>query len=267
MATLVFFHAHPDDESISTGGTMAKYAAAGHRVVLVVATGGELGEVPGDLAPGETLLDRRRAETGRSAAILGVSAVRWLGYEDSGMAGWEQNANAASLHQADVEEAANRLAEILRTEGADVLTVYDSHGNYGHPDHIAVHSVGCRAAELAGVAEVYESTMNRDHLARLMDEAKARGMDLGFDEDDVPEDGEVEFGTPEAELTTAIDVAEFVELKRRSIECHASQATDSGFFLKIPDEAFRLAFGTEWYIRRGQPAGIREDELILPTTG
>src|SRR3954467_13929938 len=89
--TLMTVHAHPDDESIGTGGTMAKAVAAGHRVVLVVATGGEGGEVPDDLAPGETLVARRRAETMCSAGVLGVARVEWLGYVDSGMTGWAQN--------------------------------------------------------------------------------------------------------------------------------------------------------------------------------
>jgi LmbE family N-acetylglucosaminyl deacetylase len=265
MATLVFFHAHPDDESIQTGGTMAKYAAEGHRVVLVVATGGEHGEVPDDLAPGETLRDRRRVETERSAEILGVHTVHWLGYEDSGMDGWDQNANPASFHQAPLEEAAERLAAILRAEGADVLTVYDAHGNYGHPDHIAVHRVGHRAGELAGVPEVYEATMNRDHLERMIAAAKEQGIDLGWDEDDVPDPGnQVEFGTAETDLTTAVDVSAFIAQKRRSIECHRSQITDSAFFLQIPHDAFSLSFGTEWYIRRGAPPGIHDQGLVLP---
>src|SRR2546421_4234857 len=141
MATLVCFHAHPDDEVLMTGGIMAQASAAGHRVVLVVATGGELGEVPADLATGETLVERRRVETLRSATALGVARVVWLGYEDSGMAGWEQNKNPAAFIQADVDEAAGRLAAVLDEEAAAVLTVYDYRGNYGHPDHIRVHVV------------------------------------------------------------------------------------------------------------------------------
>ena len=133
MGTLVCFHAHPDDEAISTGGTIAQAAAEGHRVVLVVATNGDHGEVPDDLAPGETLVDRRRTETAASAAALGIDRVVWLGYTDSGMTGWEQNADPNSFMQADVDEAAGRLAEVLREEQADVLTTYDWHGNYGHP--------------------------------------------------------------------------------------------------------------------------------------
>ncbi|MBI5090386.1 MAG: PIG-L family deacetylase, partial [Actinobacteria bacterium] len=150
MGTLVCFHAHPDDESITTGGSMARAAAEGHRVVLVVATNGDHGESPEDLATGEALVDRRRVETMRSAAALGVHRVAWLGYRDSGMTGWPQNAHPESFMRAPVDEAAEKLAAILRDEHADVLTVYDWHGNYGHPDHIQVHRVGHRAAELAG---------------------------------------------------------------------------------------------------------------------
>ena len=120
MATLVAFHAHPDDECISTGGSLARAAAEGHRVVLVLATNGDFGEVPHDLAAGESLVDRRRQEVLRSAEILGVHRVEWLGYKDSGMTGWEQNDDPESFHRADLDEAAVRLAMILCEEQADV---------------------------------------------------------------------------------------------------------------------------------------------------
>jgi LmbE family N-acetylglucosaminyl deacetylase len=130
MATAVFFHAHPDDESIATGGTMAKAAAAGHRVVLVVATRGEHGEVDdGFLPAGEALWQRREQETAASAEVLGVARVEFLGYVDSGMMGTPENDAPESFWQADVDEAAERLARILREEAADVLTVDDEYGN------------------------------------------------------------------------------------------------------------------------------------------
>src|SRR4051794_27564981 len=135
MATLVCFHAHPDDECIATGGVMAKAAKHGHRVVLVVATKGENGEVPeGFLDPGEALWQRRVKETEASAAILGAERVEFLGYVDSGMIDTPENHKPGSFWTADVEEAATRLATILREEQADVITIYDSHGGYGHPD-------------------------------------------------------------------------------------------------------------------------------------
>ena len=259
MATLVCFHAHPDDESITTGGTIARAVAEGHRAVLVVATRGEHGEVPEDLAEGETLADRRVDETMRSAAVLGISRVEFLGYSDSGMDGWEQNNEPDSFWQASVDGAAERLAAILREESADVLTVYDPQGNYGHPDHIQVHRVGHRAAELAGTPVVYEATMNRDAVQRLVEMAAELAPELDIDPPEMPED--MEFGMPEAALTTAVDVSGFIFQKRESITMHASQVTDSSFFLRMPIEVFARAFSTEWFIRKGAPPGIHEDRL------
>jgi LmbE family N-acetylglucosaminyl deacetylase len=261
MATLVCFHAHPDDESLTTGGVIAKYSAAGHRVVIVTATGGEHGEVPDDLAPGETLAGRRRKELEASAAVLGAQRVVLLGYEDSGMTGWDQNQNPAAFANADLDEAAARLAAVLREEDAATLTVYDWHGNYGHPDHIQVHRVGHRAAELAGTPFVYEATINRDAVRRMIEVAAAMGMDTeDFDAEGPADDGNP-MGTPEAELTTAVDVTAFVDQKRRSFACHDSQASDVSFFLDMPQEAFAMMAGVEWFIRAGAPAGIHESEL------
>src|SRR5262249_28452282 len=157
-----------DDEALSTGGTMALLTQQGHRVVLVVATGGELGEVPDDLAQGETIVDRRRSETERSAAILGIATIHWLGYHDSGMAGWKENDDPACFHQTDVDVAGRRLADLLVAEDADVVVVYDKYGTYGHPDHIQVHHVGHRAAAMAHTPTVYETTINRDAALRFL---------------------------------------------------------------------------------------------------
>ncbi len=175
MATMVTFHAHPDDECITCGGVMRKAHEQGHRVVLVVATRGELGEVEdGFLGDDEELWQRRVKETHEAADILGASRVEFLGYTDSGMMGEATNDVPGTFWTADVEEAAGRLAAILREEDAEVLTVYDDHGGYGHPDHIQVHRVGVRAAELAGTPRVYQATMNRD-----ADEPPARGLRAG----------------------------------------------------------------------------------------
>ncbi len=263
MATLLCFHAHPDDEAITTGGTMARAAANGHRVILVVATGGEHGESPADLAEGETLAQRRAAETRVSAERLGIHDVRFLGYSDSGMTGWDQNGNPQALMNAPLDEAAGRLAQILRDENVDVFTHYDWHGNYGHPDHIAVHKVGHRAAELASTPFVYQATMNRDHMRRLMAAAREGGADVpAFGDDDTPntDDGNP-FGTAETELTTAIDVTAYVGHKRESMKAHRSQISDTSFFMEMPDEVFAMSFGTEWFIREQHPVGITEDWL------
>jgi LmbE family N-acetylglucosaminyl deacetylase len=257
VATLVTFHAHPDDEAIAVAGTMARASAAGHRVILVTATRGELGEpVPGVLAEGEPLWERRVAETHEAARIAGAARVAFLGYEDSGMMGEPTNDNPACFWQADLEEAAGRLAAILTEEGADILTVYDDHGGYGHPDHIQVHRVGVRAAELAGVRHVFESTMNRTHLQELMAQAEADGV-LADDTVDGEERRAVAtdmtFGSPAELITHAVDVSAFLDRKRQAMIAHASQIAPDSFFLAMPPEAFAGGFGTEWYIERGRP--------------
>lgn len=260
MATLVSFHAHPDDEAIPTGGTIAKAAKDGHRVVLVFATKGEHGEVEeGFLDAGETLAERRVQETHRSAEVLGASRVEFLGYVDSGMMGTPENDAPGAFWQADIDDAAAKLAAILREENADVVTIYDDHGVYGHPDHIQVHRVGVRAAELAGTRRVYESTGNRDAIQGGLLEAREMGVEMPGDLD--PE-AFAEFGVTDAEITTEIDVTDFLDIKRAAMRAHASQIAETSFFLSVPDEFFARAFAQEWYIRRGERPAKRETTLF-----
>lgn len=262
MATLVCFHAHPDDEAIATGGTMARAAAAGHRVVLVLATRGEEGEqIPGVVPDGEELGAWRERETRRSARLLGCARVEFLGYRDSGMAGAPQNTAPGSFWQADVDEAARRLAQILADERADVLTIYDSHGGYGHPDHVAVHRVGTRAAELADTPRLYWATMNRDRIREMVEAAERAGTPL--DAERTERADSEEFGLPDADITHAVDVTAVLDLKRAAMAAHASQIGADSFFLNLEDEAFADAFGTEWFVRPGHRRnGPQEPDLF-----
>ncbi len=251
MATMVNFHAHPDDEAIATSGSMMKAVENGHRVVLVLATRGEQGEpAPGALAPGEALGDRRASETLDSARIIGAHRVEFLGYEDSGMAGDPANDNPACFWQADVGEAAARLAEVLIEESADVLTLYDDHGGYGHPDHIQVHRVGVEAARKAGVDQVFYSTMNRTRILRQMEEVEAFGE--AMESDRAENLDQQDFGTEQAEITHAVDVSAYLDRKKAAMLAHASQITADSFFGTMNDEQFADAFGTEWYLAPGQ---------------
>jgi len=260
MSTLVVFHAHPDDEAIATGGTMAKAAADGHRVVLVVATRGERGEVAdGYLEPGEELWQRRVEETHAAAAVLGASRVEFLGYVDSGMAGLPSNDDPASFWQADVEEAARRLAGILQEEGADILTAYDENGVYGHPDHVQVYRIGVRAAELAATPRVYLSTVDKDFIRRSMADALASGVTMPGDLDPV----ELDIGVAGERITTTVDVVDFLDLKRKAMACHASQISDASFFLAMAPEMFKVAFGQEWYILVGALPGRTHETDIF----
>ncbi len=236
--------------------------------MLVFATRGEVGEVEdGFLAPGEPLWQRRVAETLASAEILGAARTEFLGYTDSGMMGEPTNDDPSCFWQAPLDEAAARLTELLRQEHAQVLTVYDDDGNYGHPDHIQVHRVGLRAADLAGVDRVYQFTSNRDYWRRGFDmfaeRARAAGVEVA--EQDRPG---ANMGKPESEITAAFDVSDLVEVKRASMRAHASQIGENHGMLTMPDEAFRYAFGMEWAIRTGQGPGITETDLMAgPATG
>lgn len=267
MATMVCFHAHPDDESISTAGVMAAAAAEGHRVVLVVATKGEVGEVAdGFLAAGESLADRRVTETMKAAAILGVARVEFLGYLDSGMVGTPTNEAAGAFAMADVDEAARRLAAILNEERSDILTTYDEIGGYGHPDHIQVHRVGQRAAELAATPRVYEATINRDYVIRGVADLRERFGDDEVVRQMAADFGEMEddptFGMPDDRITTEVDVTPYVEQKRAAMAAHASQIPTDSWFLAMPPEAFALTFAREWFIRVGAEPGLREMSLF-----
>ena len=247
MSTAVFFHAHPDDETITTGGTMARMAADGHRVVLVTATAGELGEVPdGLLEPGEDLAARRAKELAEACRILGVARHVSLGFGDSGMAGEPTNDHDGSFWRTDVDEAAAALATVLEEEEAEVLSAYDEHGGYGHPDHIQVHRVGLRAAELAGTPRVFMATINRTYLQGLMGQAAEYGLEI---DDELPDLGEL--GVEEDRITVSVDVTAFLDHKRRAMEAHASQIAETSFFLAVPPEAFAAMWGTEWFIRVG----------------
>jgi LmbE family N-acetylglucosaminyl deacetylase len=234
---------------------MAKAAAAGHRVTLVLATRGELGEVvPDVLDHGEQLGLRRLDETYRSAEILGVQRVEFLGYVDSGMMGEPTNDHPACFWQADVDHAARRLAVILEEEQADVLVHYDEIGGYGHPDHIQVNRVGRRAGELARTPRRYMATMNRDFIRDLIRQRiEAGGEEFG--EDGPPDVDRDDFGQPASVITHCIDVSGYATAKRDSMRAHASQIADDHFFLALPDEAFAVSFGQEWFIDEDAASG------------
>jgi LmbE family N-acetylglucosaminyl deacetylase len=248
MSTLVAFHAHPDDESLSMGGTLARASAEGHRVVVVVATNGDHGEKP-EGSTVEQLVQTRKSEMEASCKVLGVHQLYWLGYADSGMTGWEQNTAPEAFINANTETAAQQLATILQQEQADVFTTYDWHGNYGHPDHLKVHHVGHRAAQLANINNVYEMTMNRDHWRHLMQFAPEGTEDFN---PDAPADDGNPMGEPEANISHQVDVAQYCDLKRQAIKCHASQISDTGFLGNLTPEMFQMSFGLEWFIKVGE---------------
>lgn len=253
VATVAFLHAHPDDEAIFSGGTMAALAAAGHRVVLLVATGGELGSAI-DHSP---LHEARRAEADAAAALLGAAAVHHLGYGDSGLAGDPANTADGAFFAVDRAEAAGRVAGLLRLESVDALVVYDDHGIYGHPDHVQGHLVGLAAAELAGVAHRYEMTVDREYLhfveTHLVEEAALAG-DLGLAGSRV--------GHASVEIDLTIDVRAHLEAKRSAMAAHRSQLPEHAPVFGLAPDRFAEVYGWEWYRRLGPPGPL---ENLLAT--
>jgi LmbE family N-acetylglucosaminyl deacetylase len=253
----VCFHAHPDDETILTGGTIARAADAGHRVVLVFATRGELGEnLDGVERSPDSLGAFRVGEAERSGAILGAARVEFLDYHDSGMAGDDANHATGAFFAADDTAAAERLAALLREERAEVVTTYDERGGYEHPDHVKVHDVGLRAAELAGTPRVYLATVSRQHLAAMTERY------LSGAEAPEPPEYEVEIGIDEARITTIVDVRQELGRKKAAMAAHATQISESSFFLSLADDVFAEVFGTEWFIRLGGDPSHREEWLF-----
>ncbi|MCL1871969.1 MAG: PIG-L family deacetylase [Promicromonosporaceae bacterium] len=244
MATVVCLHAHPDDEALLTGGWIAQRAAAGDRVVLVVATDGEAGLAAG--GPGAALADRRVHELDESARALGVARVVRLGYGDSGMADRPSD-GASRFVDVPLGEAADAVVAVLDEEDADLLTGYDDRGGYGHPDHLKVHVVAREAQLLARRRPVlWEATMDRTWLVRVLHAVRPLARVLpGLT---VPGD---DVFTARADIAHAVDVRDQLPAKRAALAAHASQASGGvrtvAILLALPPWLARRVIGTEWF--------------------
>lgn len=246
MTTIVSLHAHPDDEVLLTGGWLAQRAAAGDRIVLVFATDGGAGLAAARHAAG-SLARVRRTEADRSAAALGVARVVWLGHADSGMAD-RPSETGHRLVDVPVEEAARQVATLVEEEAADILTGYDAHGGYGHPDHLQVHRIARRAQALARPRpRLLEATVDRTWLVRVLRILRplARLLPgLTIPGDDVY--------TDRGSISVTVDVADQLSAKRAALAAHASQAGGGirtvSILLALPRPLARRTLGTEWFV-------------------
>jgi len=272
---MLLVHAHPDDETIGTGATMAKYVADGAQVTLITCTAGEEGEVLvpelAHLASSDTdgLGKHRVGELEEAMKILGVTDHRFLGgfghFRDSGMK-WGDDGHATAMDQtrpdtfwhADLTDAANLLVEIIRTEKPQVVITYDEFGGYGHPDHVQAHRVTTYAIALAAVPsyrrdlgdawdvpKVYWSAMSASRMADGIRQLRESG-DLttfeGMDPDNLPP-----FAVADADLTSSIDGEEFVERKMDALRAHATQVAVDGPFFALSNNVGNKVWATEFF--------------------
>jgi N-acetyl-1-D-myo-inositol-2-amino-2-deoxy-alpha-D-glucopyranoside deacetylase len=250
---LLLLHAHPDDESIETGATMAKYAASGAEVTLVTCTLGELGEViPADLAhlaweADGGLGEYRIGELAAACAALGVTDHRFLGgpgrWRDSGMMGVATNDLPGCFWRADVDAAAAELLAVIREVRPQVMVSYDERGYYGHPDHIQAHRVARRAFALADglVSKLYATAMPRSALAKAVGSPPPAPFQPVESVDGLP------FGVPDEEVTTEIDARDYLPAKLDALRAHATQVSVAGTFFALSDNVGQRALGTEHY--------------------
>ena len=271
---LMVFHAHPDDESSKGAGTMARYAAEGVRVVLVCATRGEEGDILNPRMDREGIRERmaeiRVAELETACDLLGVDRIYHLGYRDSGMAGTESNRHPDAFCNVDPDEATRRMVEIIRAERPEVFVCYDESRGYEHPDHIRVHEIGTRAYRVAGDSRAYPdagapwqpgklyyfSTFSRQRLLKLHEAALVEGIESPFGEW-MEQWDEKDF--PDPEITTQVDVADYVELRSKALLAHATQIDPDSFWFVIPDELQKRVYPWEDYT-----LVTSEGEMALP---
>jgi LmbE family N-acetylglucosaminyl deacetylase len=253
--------AHPDDEGMSAGAMM-QAKDHGHRVVLVTATRGEVGEIYNmDEAESRPRLGEIRThELEKAAGIIGVDRLDWMDYRDSGMIRTADNEDPRSFNRATVDEAATRLAKIIAEEKPEVIVTFGEDGMYGHPDHVKIHHVTKAALDsLNGwkPRKVYYTAIPRSlmqaFMSQMPEEMRAeQNPDMVFE------------GTPDELVTTRLDVTPYIQRKREAFEAHVSQNNPDSWFSKIPQEAYEMAFGTEFYaIGRGEPgSSLPEGDLF-----
>lgn len=265
MGTLLLVHAHPDDEAISTGGVMMKAKAHGHRVVLVTATRGEAGEIynmdPAKARP--RLGEIRTKELEAACHILGVDRLELLGYRDSGMVDTADNRDPRSFHQAPLEDAAAKLAVVVREERPDVVVTYAEDGVYGHPDHVKAHYATNATLDLLeregwAPRKLYYTAIPRSMMEAFMQQMpeeaqRAMGGNMRI------------AGTPDELVTTRVDVHDYVDRKREAFQAHVSQNDPNSWFATMASQIYELAFGTEYYqLSRGEPGSeVPEPDLFV----
>jgi LmbE family N-acetylglucosaminyl deacetylase len=258
--TMMAVHAHPDDESSSTGGVLATYSAQGIRTVVVTCTNGELGDAPGGIKPGqeghdeEAVARHRLAELREACAILRVSDLELLGYQDSGMVDWDYKDRPDAFCNIPQEKVAARISGLIERYRPQVLITYDDQGPYQHPDHVhASRSAQAAFADTGLAAKLYLGANRSSTWRKLWEALRELGVDVPERPDPDPE--QLRRGVEsEARITTTVDIRAMLNRKNEALFAHHSQIAES-WFSKIPPEVAETAFGFESFIRASDTTG------------
>jgi len=260
LLTVLAVFAHPDDEGFGCGGTLAELAAAGHRITLICATNGDVGEISDpELATPENLWRVRQGELRTAMDVTGIADVRFLNYRDSGMAGTGDNGHPSSLYQAPAEKVVGQVAEVIREVRPDVVITHDPTGGYGHPDHVTIcrHTVSA-VEQCRGDADavLYYLCFPRSAFQKMWQAMVDADIRPPFAADDIDA-----LGTPDDEVTTIRKVDKFLSIKKESLECHRTQIDPGGPFAQLSPEIVDEIMSTEYF--QMAPAGGSPGRDIL----
>jgi LmbE family N-acetylglucosaminyl deacetylase len=272
--TLMAVHAHPDDESSSTGGVLARYADEGIRTVVVTCTNGEFGDTLDGVKPGEdgheeqAVAQIRLAELREACKHLAVTDLELLGYHDSGMPDWDYKDRPDAFCNIPQDVVAARIGALIERYRPQVVITYDDQGAYQHPDH--VHASRCAQAAVAATGipdKLYLTAMRRSNWRRLWEELRAQGVDVP-DVGPIDEQMQRQIEDSERRITTDVDITPYLERKRAALLAHASQIRES-WFSKIPPDLAAEVFGHETFIRATDRTGapVPEDDLFAGLRG
>ena len=265
--TLMAVHAHPDDESSSTGGVLATYSAEGIRTVVVTCTNGEFGDAPGGIKPGQdghdeaTVAQIRLAELSQATKLLGVTNLELLGYHDSGMPEWDYKNRPDAFCNIPPAEVTGRISALIEHYRPQVVITYDDKGLYQHPDHVyASQMTQAAVAQTSIPAKLYLSTIRGSSWSKLRDALREAGVDMPDME--LTEAQREQVAATEAAITTTVDIRPMLSRKREALMAHVSQIQES-WFAKLPPELAEETFGFESFIRTRDTTGAPVPETDL----
>jgi LmbE family N-acetylglucosaminyl deacetylase len=265
--TLMAVHAHPDDESSSTGGVLATYSDEGVRTVVVTCTNGEFGDAPGGIKPGQdghdedTVAQIRLGELRQATKILGVSDLELLGYHDSGMAEWDYKNRPDAFCNVPAAEVTGRISALIEHYRPQVVITYDDKGLYQHPDHVYASQMAQAAVAATGIpAKLYLSTIRGSSWGKLREALREAGVEMP--DMTLTDEQQAQVAATEAAITTTVDIRPVLSRKRDALMAHASQIQES-WFAKLPPELAEEVFGLESFIRTRDTTGAPVPETDL----